>query len=76
MKIVYTLSFAVFLLVTGTGIVAPLIGPYAHSLGAGGFWIGLLFSGFYIVRLLVGTPVGRLADHQGPKRVLTQVSHP
>lgn len=64
------LCIAVFILVIGTGIVAPLLAPYANNIGASSIWIGLLFSGFYIVRLIVGTPIGWLADKQGPKSVL------
>ncbi|TDQ36252.1 MFS transporter [Aureibacillus halotolerans] len=61
------LCFAVFILVIGTGIVAPLLAPYAENLGLSGFWIGLLFSGFYIVRLVTGTPIGIIADKKGPR---------
>lgn len=52
------LCSAVFLLVSGTGIIAPLLAPYASTLGISAYAIGFLFSGFYIVRLIIGTPVG------------------
>lgn len=69
-KSILLLCCSVFILVTGTGLVAPLISPYANQLGATGVWIGLLFSGFYIIRLLLGSPIGRLADKRGPKYIL------
>ncbi|PZD96693.1 MFS transporter [Paenibacillus sambharensis] len=65
------LCLSVFILVAGTGIVAPLLAPYAKDLGATGLWVGMLYSGFYVVRLLIGTPIGRLADAKGPKAILT-----
>ncbi|ELY6080526.1 hypothetical protein SNO29_003918, partial [Cronobacter sakazakii] len=52
------LCSAVFLLVSGTGIIAPLLAPYASSMGISAYAIGFLFSGFYVVRLIIGTPVG------------------
>ena len=61
---------AVFILVIGTGIVAPLLTPYAQTLGATGVEVGLLFSGFYLVRILMGTYIGKLADKKGPKAIL------
>ena len=61
---------AVFILVIGTGIVAPLLTPYAQTLGATGVEVGLLLSGFYSVRILMGTYIGKLADKKGPKAIL------
>ncbi len=37
LKIFATLFLALFTVVTGVGIVVPLLPVYAHSLGAGGF---------------------------------------
>lgn len=61
---------AVFTLVIGTGIVAPLLTPYAQTLNATGIEVGLLFSGFYVVRILTGSYIGRLADKKGAKEIL------
>ncbi len=58
------------ILVIGTGIVAPLLTPYANTLNASGIQIGLLFTGFYLVRILLGPYIGRLADKKGPKTIL------
>lgn len=64
------LCFVVLMLVTGTGIVAPLLVPYGTSLGLNGFMIGTLFFGFYAVRLLLATPIGILSDRLGIRNVL------
>lgn len=65
------LCLSVFLLVVGTGVVAPLLAPFAKDIGATGIWVGMLYSGFYMVRLVIGTPIGRLSDTKGPKAILT-----
>ncbi|MBL0389146.1 MFS transporter [Tumebacillus sp. ITR2] len=70
-RAVLILCLAVFVLVMGTGMVAPLLASYARAMGATGVGVGLLYSCFYIVRLLVGTSVGTWADRRGPKVVLT-----
>lgn len=64
------LCSAVFLLVIGTGIIAPLLAPYASTLGISAYAIGFLFSGFYIVRLIIGTPVGFFSEKYGPRNTL------
>lgn len=61
---------AVFILVVGTGIVAPLLSPYAETLNATGVQVGLLFSAFYTVRILSGSYIGKLADRKGAKEIL------
>ena len=49
-KIFITLFFAIFATVTGVGIVVPLLPVYAKTLGAGGFFIGLIFGIFSFIR--------------------------
>jgi MFS transporter, DHA1 family, multidrug resistance protein len=66
-----SLCTIVFVLTIGTGIVAPLLAPYSQNLGANGLWIGLIYSGFYMIRFIIGNPIGRLADRFGPKGILT-----
>ncbi|MCX7570295.1 MFS transporter [Tumebacillus sp. DT12] len=70
-RAVVLLCLSVFVLVLGTGIVAPLLAPLARDLGATGFWVAMLYSGFSLVRLILGNPVGRLSDRKGPKMMLT-----
>lgn len=60
----------VFLLVLGTYITGAILTPYAKSLGASGIYIGLISSALYIVRLFIGTPIGKLADQKGILAVL------
>lgn len=61
---------AAFLLVTGTFISGTILTPYAQEMGATWFQIGILSGSMYVVRLFVGTPVGRLADKKGVLTVL------
>lgn len=61
----------VFILTNGTGVVAPLLAPYSLTMGANGLWVGAIYSGFYIVRFIVGSPIGIIADRIGPKWILT-----
>jgi DHA1 family multidrug resistance protein-like MFS transporter len=49
-KIFATLFFAIFATVTGVGIVVPLLPVYAHELGAGGFYVGMIFGAFSLAR--------------------------
>jgi MFS transporter, DHA1 family, multidrug resistance protein len=68
---VFSICFIIFVLTIGTGVVAPLLAPYSKDLGATGLWIGIIYSGFYMVRFIIGTPIGRLSDRYGPKGILT-----
>jgi MFS transporter, DHA1 family, multidrug resistance protein len=67
---IVSISTIVFVLTIGTGMVAPLLAPYSQKLGASGIWVGLIYSGFYMVRFMIGTPIGKLADRFGPKGIL------
>lgn len=66
-KTLATLFFSVFATVTGVGIVVPLLPVYAHALGAGGFYIGLIFGAFSLSRTLFIPLFGRLSDTKGRK---------
>ncbi|WP_108670322.1 MFS transporter [Peribacillus acanthi] len=70
-KSLLTISTIIFILTLGTGIVAPILSPYSKGMGASGIWIGIIYSGFYMVRFVVGTPVGILSDKYGAKKMLT-----
>jgi multidrug resistance protein len=65
LKIFATLFLALFTVVTGVGIVVPLLPVYAHSLGAGGFYIGLIFGAFSLSRTLLLPYFGRWSDRRG-----------
>ena len=51
-KLIFTtLFFSIFATITGVGIVVPLLPVYAHDLGAGGLYIGLIFGAFSLSRV-------------------------
>jgi MFS family permease len=66
-KIFGTLFFSLLATITGVGIVVPLLPVYAHSLGAGGLYIGLIFGAFAISRTVLLPYFGRLSDRKGRK---------
>ncbi|MEW6670958.1 MAG: MFS transporter [Thermodesulfobacteriota bacterium] len=66
-KIFGTLFFSIFAAVTGVGIVVPLLPVYAHGLGAGGLYIGLIFGAFSLSRTVFMPYFGRLSDKKGRK---------
>jgi len=66
-KIFGTLFFSIFSVVTGVGIVVPLLPVYAHELGAGGLYIGLIFGAFSLSRIFFMPFFGRLSDQKGRK---------
>ncbi len=53
--------------VTGVGIVVPLLPVYAHTLGASGLYIGMIFGAFSLSRTLFLPYFGRLSDKKGRK---------
>ena len=65
LKIFSTLFFSIFATVTGVGIVVPLLPFYAHHLGAGGLYIGLIFGAFSLSRTFFLPYFGRLSDKKG-----------
>ncbi len=67
-KIIFaTLFFSIFTNVTGVGIVVPLLPVYAHTLGASGFYIALIFSSFSFSRTFFLPYFGRRSDIIGRK---------
>ena len=54
----------------GTTAYSPMLSIYARDLGATGLWIGLLYGGFYGIRLVLGRPIGVFSDRVGQRRVL------
>lgn len=70
-KIFTALFFSLFSAVTGVGIVVPLLPVYAHSLGASGFYIALIFGGFSLTRTFFLPWFGKLSDQKGRKPFIT-----
>ncbi|MFC2003536.1 MFS transporter [Chloroflexota bacterium] len=54
-----------------TGIIIPFTQPFAHEVkGANEFALGAMVTGFALTPLLLGVPIGRLADRIGRKKVI------
>ncbi|MBL0712896.1 MAG: MFS transporter [Desulfosarcina sp.] len=66
-KIFNVLFFSIFATVTGVGIVVPLLPIYARDIGAGGFYIGMIFGIFSIARTAFIPVFGRASDRHGRK---------
>lgn len=65
-----TLFFSIFIAVLGVGIVVPLLPVYAHSLGASGLAISMIFASFSISRTFLLPLFGKLSDRSGRKPFL------
>jgi DHA1 family multidrug resistance protein-like MFS transporter len=70
-RIFGTLFFSIFATVTGVGIVVPLLPVYAHHLGAGGLYIGMIFAAFSFSRTVFLPYFGRASDTRGRKPFIT-----
>jgi MFS family permease len=67
-KLIFTtLLFSTFATITGVGIVVPLLPVYAHDLGAGGLYIGMIFGSFSLSRTVLLPYFGRQSDKKGRK---------
>ena len=66
-RVFATLFFSIFTSITGVGIVVPLLPVYAHDLGAGGLYIGLIFGAFALSRTFFLPYFGRRSDRVGRK---------
>lgn len=64
------LLLSVFMAMVGLGIISPIIPNYASDLGASGIYIGLIYSSFSFSRVILQTPVGRLADTYSKKKII------
>ena len=65
-----SLFIATVVVMLGIGVIAPILPLYAHGMGASGFEIGAIFSGFALSRLFLAPVVGSFADHHRKKRIL------
>lgn len=70
-KVFAAVCAALFLLLFGTYISGTLLVPYTEALGGNGLMIGVVYSCMYAVRLVFGTPIGRLSQKMGSKKILT-----
>ena len=67
----YILLAAVFLGMLGLGIVIPLLPVFVDDFGAGGFWVGALFAGYGLSRILLTPSIGSWSDRYGRKWFIT-----
>lgn len=65
--ILITLSAAVGVVMTGLGIIWPLVPVYAVQLGAGGLQVGIIIASFNLACPLCNPLAGRLSDRWGRK---------
>ncbi len=70
-RILGSLLLAVFTVMLGVGIIAPLLPGYARSLGANGVVLGLIFSIFSFCRTFFTPVTGILSDRWGRKHFMS-----
>jgi MFS family permease len=60
--IFWILFVTVFAVMLGHGIMLPVLPLFAQDLGATGLWIGVIFSGYSLSRVVLMPLIGRLSD--------------
>jgi len=66
----YILTFVLFVVMLGYGIIIPIFPFYIESMGAGGTELGLLVASYAVMRLIFGPIWGGLSDRVGRKPIL------
>jgi DHA1 family multidrug resistance protein-like MFS transporter len=66
----YLLTFVLFVVMLGWGIILPILPFYVERMGAGGTELGLLVASYAVMRLLFGPIWGGISDRIGRKPVL------
>ena len=69
-RALFVLLVTVVINLIGTTSYSPMLSIHATNLGATGLWVGILFGGFYGVRLFLGRPIGAFSDRVGQRNVL------
>jgi len=60
-RTLFTLYFSIVAAILGLSIISPLLPTIAEDLGATGFWMGLIFSGYAISRaIIIGSFIGTI----------------
>ncbi len=67
----YILLVSVFLGMLGLGIVLPLLPVFVEEFNASAFWVGALFAGYGLSRILFTPSIGTLSDKYGRKWFIT-----
>jgi len=66
----YILTFVLFVVMLGYGIIIPILPFYIESMGAGGTELGFLVASYAVMRLFFGPIWGGLSDRVGRKPIL------
>jgi len=66
----YILTFVLFVVMLGYGIIIPILPFYIESMGAGGMELGFLVASYAVMRLIFGPIWGGLSDRIGRKPIL------
>jgi DHA1 family multidrug resistance protein-like MFS transporter len=66
----YILTFVLFVVMLGYGIVIPILPFYVDNMNAGGTELGLLVASYAVMRLICGPIWGSLSDRVGRKPIL------
>ncbi len=69
-KVFAVLFIAVFATMMGINIIEPLMAIYSESLGASGFFIGLIFAAATIGRGIATPIIGRISDYHGRRKFI------
>jgi DHA1 family multidrug resistance protein-like MFS transporter len=69
-KNIAILTFTLFVVMLGYGVVIPILPFYVQSMGAGGMELGLLVASYAVMRLICGPIWGGLSDRVGRKPIL------
>ena len=64
-RTLFTLYFSIVAAILGLSIISPLLPTIAEDLGATGFWVGMIFSGYAISRAIIMPIMGGLSDKYG-----------
>jgi len=66
----YILTFVLFVVMLGYGIIIPILPFYIESMGAGGTELGFLVASYAVMRLIFGPIWGGFSDRVGRKPIL------
>ena len=64
------LTFVLFVVMLGYGIIIPIFPFFIESMGAGGMELGLLAASYAVMRLIFGPIWGSISDRVGRKPIL------
>ena len=70
-RTLFSLYFSIVAAILGLSIISPLLPTIAEDLGATGFWMGMIFSGYAISRAIIMPVMGGLSDKYGRKILIT-----